>query len=244
MYEADQRTVHEIFANFGKAIAAYERRLVSPNFEPSAFDAFMNGREDAMTPGAIRGAKLFIGHAGCVECHSGPMFTDFGFHNIGAPQQGEYVPATDNGRLDGIDALKSDPFNRAGTFSDAVDSAHLDGLQPTTALTDEQRQALAGQFKTPSLRNISKTAPYMHDGAYQNLWDVVNHYNFGGETGIYAGEKDPPSRPCSSATMIWAIWSNSLRRSRTATHSPRPTSRPTSPRGSRSRRHGPCRRPG
>jgi cytochrome c peroxidase len=54
---------------------------------------------------------------------------------------------------------------------------------------------LDGQFKTPSLRNVSKTAPYMHDGAYPDLWSVVNHYNFGGESGNYAGEKDPAISP-------------------------------------------------
>jgi cytochrome c peroxidase len=52
-----------------------------------------------------------------------------------------------------------------------------------------------GRFKTPSLRNVSKTAPYMHDGAYGDLWDVVNHYNFGGETATYSGEKDPAINP-------------------------------------------------
>ncbi len=167
-----------------------------------------------MTPGAIRGAKLFIGHAGCAECHSGPMFTDFAFHNIGAPQQGEYVPATDNGRLDGIDALKSDPFNRGG------DVQRRRGQRaPRRAQADDRPHrraaaALAGQFKTPSLRNVSKTAPYMHDGAYQSLWDVVNHYNFGGETGSYAGEKGPGDlAACCSATTISTIWSSSSRRS-------------------------------
>jgi cytochrome c peroxidase len=54
---------------------------------------------------------------------------------------------------------------------------------------------MTGQFKTPSLRNVSKTAPYMHDGAYQTLWDVVNHYNFGGVTGNYAGDRDPAIAP-------------------------------------------------
>ena len=52
-----------------------------------------------------------------------------------------------------------------------------------------------GQFKTPSLRNVGKTAPYMHDGAYATLWDVMNHYNFGGATGPYAGAKDPALAP-------------------------------------------------
>jgi cytochrome c peroxidase len=193
MSPADQMTVNTVYANFGKAIAAYERRLVSPSFEKSAFDRFMDGDGQAISPAAIRGARLFIGHAGCAECHSGPMFSDFGFHNIGAPQQGEYVPPADTGRVDGITPLEADLFNRKGAFSDSVDDAHL--IAFATGLTDDQKTELDGQFKTPSLRNVSKTAPYMHDGVYDNLWDVVNHYNFGGETGNYAGEKDPAIAP-------------------------------------------------
>jgi cytochrome c peroxidase len=121
------------------------------------------------------------------------MFSDFGFHNIGAPQQGQYVPPSDDGRRDGVSPLATDPFNRDGDFSDDKTDAHLIAFE--TPLTDDQKTELDGQFKTPSLRNVSKTAPYMHDGVYDNLWDVVNHYNFGGETGNYTGEKDPAISP-------------------------------------------------
>ena len=98
MLEMDQHTVNRIYANFGKAIAAYERRLVSSAFNPSKFDLFMAGDETAMSPAAIRGARLFVGRAGCAECHRGAMFTDYSFHNIGVPQTGQYPPATDDGR--------------------------------------------------------------------------------------------------------------------------------------------------
>jgi cytochrome c peroxidase len=190
---ADQKTVNTVYANFGKAIAAYERLLTSPNFAPSAFDRFMGGDKEAMSPAAIRGARLFIGHAGCAECHSGPMFTDYKFHNIGAPQQGQYVPTSDDGREDGVAGLWNDPFNRRGDFSDSPSDAHLIAFQ--NPLTDDQKNDLDGLFKTPSLRNVSKTAPYMHDGVYTDLWEVVNHYNFGGESGNYSGEKDPAISP-------------------------------------------------
>jgi cytochrome c peroxidase len=190
MAPEDQRTVNHIYANFGKAVAAYERRLVSPNFAPSAFDRFLAGDRNALPPAAIRGARLFIGRGGCVECHAGSMFTDFEFHNVGAPQQGQYVPRLDEGRLLGIDEVKTDPFNRGGEFSDSVTREHLDTLVLRSEMNDVQRRAVTGVFKTPSLRNVSRTAPYMHDGVYQNLWDVVSHYNFGGGTGAYVGEKD------------------------------------------------------
>jgi cytochrome c peroxidase len=190
----DQDAVNRIYANFGKAIAAYELLMVSNNFQPSAFDAFMaDPKASPMSDAAIRGARLFIGHAGCVECHRGPMFSDYAFHNIGAPQAGQYVPLTDTGRLSGLGALTTAEFSRRSSYSDDTNNtAYLDIKAP---LDDATTDLVTGQFKTPSLRNVSKTAPYMHDGAYQTLWDVVNHYNFGGETGNYTGEKDPAIAP-------------------------------------------------
>jgi len=150
----------------------------------------MAGDKDAMSPAAIRGARLFIGHAGCAECHRGSMFTDYGFHNIGAPQVGEYVKKPDNGRIDGVGPLTRNMFSRGGAFSnDTSNTAYL------SVDTTQLPASMTGQFKTPSLRNVSKTAPYMHDGAYQTLWDVVNHYNFGGVTGNYAGDRDPAIAP-------------------------------------------------
>ena len=189
MAAADQASVNRIYANFGKAIAAYERRLVSTAFTPSPFDAFMAGDAAAMPAAAVRGARLFVGRAGCLECHRGATFTDFSFHNIGAPQTGEYVPSTDDGRFEGIGVIAASKFTRASEFSDDTgDTRHLtlDGPPPASA---------KGKFKTPTLRNVSRTAPYMHDGAYQTLWDVVNHYNFGGSTGPYSGTKDPALAP-------------------------------------------------
>ncbi len=183
----DQKAINRIFANFGKAIAAYERRLVSPAFSPSPFDEFLAGKSDSLSPAAMAGAKIFIGRGGCAECHRGPLFSDLSFHNIGAPQEGEHAAITDVGRYDGIAAVQANPFNRGSEFSDERTNDHLTGL---TAGDDD-----IGRFKTPTLRNVSKTAPYMHDGAYPGLWDVVNHYNFGGETGLYSGDTDPAINP-------------------------------------------------
>jgi cytochrome c peroxidase len=187
MAPADRDAINRVFANFGKAIAAYERRLVSPSFEPSPFDRTLAGDVAAMTPAAVRGAKLFIGKAACDECHRGATFTDFKFHNIGCPQEGDYVMVTDVGRRGGIESVKADIYNRAGVYSDRIDETHLTGL----AVAD----ADLGAFKTASLRNLPKTAPYMHDGVYTDLWEVVNHYNFGGATGAYSGTKEVTIAP-------------------------------------------------
>jgi cytochrome c peroxidase len=145
------------------------------------------GDDIAMTPAAVRGAKLFIGKAACDECHRGATFTDFKFHNIGCPQQGEFVLETDVGRSGGISQVKADIYNRAGEYSDRIDHTHLAALAVV--------EADIGAFKTATLRNLSKTAPYMHDGVYSNLWDVVNHYNFGGGTGAYSGTKEVTIAP-------------------------------------------------
>jgi cytochrome c peroxidase len=185
--------VNRAYANFGKAIAAYERLLISNNFEASNFDRFMNGDKEAMSPAAIRGARLFVGHAGCTECHRGPMFSDFSFHNVGAPQTGEYASATDNGRFDGVTALTS--ASNMYTRSSALYSDDTTSTTYLESLKGSPPTELKGQFKTPTLRNVAKTAPYMHDGVYQTLWDVVNHYNFGGASGQFAGDKDHAISP-------------------------------------------------
>ena len=84
----------------------------------------------------------------------------------------------------------SNIFTRGGGFSDdTTETAYL------SELTGPPPDRLLGQFKTPTLRNVAKTAPYMHDGVYQTLWDVVNHYNFGGVTGQYQGTRDPAVAP-------------------------------------------------
>ena len=187
MAMGDKAIINRIYSNIGKALEAYERLLISPNFEPSPFDRMLAGDDAAMSPAAIRGAKLFVGKAACNECHRGHLFTDFKFHNIGCPQQGSNVPALDVGRQNGIKLVKLDVMNRAGAYSDMQDDSHLANLV-------EQELDL-GSFRTPTLRNIEKTGPYMHDGVYTNLWDVVSHYNFGGGTGSFSGAKEAAISP-------------------------------------------------
>jgi hypothetical protein len=131
------------------------------------------------------------------------MFSDFAFHNVGTPQGGENVPASDLGRSAGIDVIvasmksagKQDDFTRESALSDQAESTHLASLVAADPSGTALTRSTDGQFKTPSLRNVAKTAPYMHDGAYRTLWDVVNHYNFGGAAGAYAGVKDPAVAP-------------------------------------------------
>ena len=186
MTQADRDLVNLILANAGKAIAAYERLLVSRN---APIDKYVGGDYTALTAGAKRGLQLFIGKAGCVGCHSGATFSDQQFHNTGVSQMGPNVPATDNGRFDDLTRTLSNTFNGAGKFSDdqAAGAAKLAGMTPT--------EDLKGLFRTASLRQIDKTGVYMHDGVLATLEDVVHFYNIGGAATGFAGTKDPQMVP-------------------------------------------------
>lgn len=175
----DQETVNRVFTNVGKVLEAYQRKLVCKD---SPFDRWLAGDAAAMSPEAIRGLRLFIGRAACVECHGGGTFSSYGFHNTGTPQYGDHAPRLDDGRRSGIDRLKSSLFNRAGPFSDLREEAHMAGL---VASDDD-----AGRFLTPGLRCVAQTAPYKHNGVYATLRDVIAHYDHGGNTGLFAGERD------------------------------------------------------
>lgn len=172
MDPADQEAVSRAFANLGKMIAAYERQLVSG---PAPFDTFAaemrDGAEPTLDESAQRGAKLFFGEAQCHLCHSGPLFTDFEFHNIGLGLR-EGLSETDEGRYAGISSLWANPFNAVGAYSDDPSGEAAERLNRIVQ-TDEQ----LGQFKTPSLRDVASFPPYMHGGHFMNLEEVVHHYN-------------------------------------------------------------------
>jgi cytochrome c peroxidase len=172
MDPADQELVSLAFVNVGKAIAAYERRIVSKR---APFDIFVEGlrsgdaeAQRAISSSAQRGFTLFSGKAQCLVCHDGPRFTDREFHPNRVPT-GEGV---DPGRALGIGRLLNDPFNRASAYSDD------DGKSARTMLSFPRvGWELPGSFKTPTLRNVATTAPYMHEGQLATLQDVVEFYS-------------------------------------------------------------------
>jgi len=118
-------------ANVAKALAAYERTLLSGT---APFDRWAAGDESAVPDSTKRGFALFTGKAGCTNCHSGWAFTDHAFHDIG-------LPGDDRGR------------------GAVLGEAKLDHA-----------------FKTPSLRDVSRHTPYMHDGSLATLEAVLDHY--------------------------------------------------------------------
>lgn len=173
MTPADQEIVNQFYANIGKAIAAFQRRLISRD---APFDRFVAGLREgdarklsALSLSAQRGLQLFVGAGRCRECHVGPNFTDGEFHSIGlVPLDGSPM---DLGRFGGITSVLADPFNGLGRYSDDRSESH----RAVTFLAS--RPDTQGQFKVPTLRNVARTAPYMHDGRFASLPDVLQFYS-------------------------------------------------------------------
>jgi cytochrome c peroxidase len=173
---ADQRaSIDRVFANLGKAIAAFERSIAH---EPTRFDRFADavaaGREPegeaALSDEEIHGLKLFIGKANCVTCHNGPRFTDHHFHNTGIPAV-KGLPE-DRGRETAVAQVAADPFNCLGAFRDGGEEACGE-----LSFMVKSGEALKRAYKTPSLRGAATRPPYMHSGQIATLEDVVDHYN-------------------------------------------------------------------
>lgn len=164
-----------------QAIASFERTLVAGN---SPFDSYyFNGQKDALTAAQVRGFELFTGQGRCVSCHTieqdHALFSDGRFHNIGV----------------GINQIQQDVPRLAQAFLEAKNKG---GDVDVLVLTDKKSSELGrfavtddlgqiGAFKTPTLRNVELTAPYMHDGSLLTLKEVMVHYNNGGVN--KAGEK-------------------------------------------------------
>jgi cytochrome c peroxidase len=160
------------------AIGAFERTLV---FLDAPFDRYLAGDASAMSEAAIRGLELYEGKGRCVSCHpintSNPIGSDHLFHNIG-------VAAHDKD----FESLAATALKKLA--ADTSEQA-LDELALSTDLSELGRFMVTknrndiGAFKTEQVRNIGITAPYMHDGSMTTLWDVIDHYNKGGEDNLY-----------------------------------------------------------
>ena len=172
--DARQREdVSRVFANIGKAIAAYEKSL---QHAPSRLDRFVDAlaldrqaAQGLLRPQELRGLRLFIGKAQCVTCHNGPLLTDQQFHNTGVPPRDKASP--DRGRAAATARVRDDEFNCLGRFSDARPAQ----CQELRFMVSGD-PALEGAFKTPGLRGVAQRAPYMHAGQFTTLEEVVRHY--------------------------------------------------------------------
>lgn len=182
---ADDETVA---VDVAKALAAYQETLVSRRTSFDAFrDALARGDEAAAArypAAARRGLALFVGDANCSFCHSGPRFSNGEFHDVGI---GFFTGPgrVDPGRYEGIRRLQASRYNLLGPFND--DPARSTATS-TRHVALEHRNF--GEFKVPSLRNVARTAPYMHNGSLATLRDVVRHYSNIDENRLHAdGER-------------------------------------------------------
>ena len=172
MNEDDQFAVTEILANVGKAFEAYLRKLT---MQESAFDRFaralVTGNQvhiDLMSERAREGLALFIGAGGCINCHHGPMMSDGLFHNLGTGAHPE--DRHPEGRSLGLGEVLDDPLNAAGPFSDAPDGERARRLDELAVSPRDE-----GAFRTPSLRNVTRTRPYGHDGRFGDLRAILEY---------------------------------------------------------------------
>jgi cytochrome c peroxidase len=169
--EKDEITIDHVV----KAIASFERTVISGN---SPFDRYQyGGDKTAMSESAIRGLEIFRVKGRCVDCHTieqtSAIFTDNDFHNLGV----------------GFKVIEDDMFEIVEKFRQAKE----EGVNIDEAvLTSKQESELGrfvvtldpsdiGRFKTPTIRNIEVTGPYMHDGSVTTLEEVVELYDKGGE---------------------------------------------------------------
>jgi cytochrome c peroxidase len=173
MSEAEREAISRVFANMGKALAAYEKTLVHGE---SRLDLYIEGLAagGAQAPRQLSqqekaGLRIFIGKGNCVTCHTGPLLTDQAFHNTGIAPRLNGRP--DPGRYVGIAKLRADEFNCLGRYSDAKPEQ----CGELNFLADDEAST-ASAFKTPSLRNVALRAPYMHAGQLASLEEVVRHY--------------------------------------------------------------------
>ena len=174
--DEQRQTINRAYSNIGKAIAAFERTIPPPATRFDDYAAALAANDEALanrifTTQERNGLKLFVSPSSgpCVSCHSGPQFTDAQFYNVGLAGM---TAEADSGRSTSVKVLKDDPFNCLGEFSDAPASA-------CQQLRYMRRQGndLVAAFKSPSLRGVAQRPPYLHNGSFATLHDVLLHYN-------------------------------------------------------------------
>ena len=166
------------YADIGRAIATFERTL---NFLDSPFRRYLNGDQNAISADAVEGWKLFNREGRCMSCHtlspSNPLGTNNKFHNIGISAGHQ-----DFARLaaEAMQILQHDSSDK--TLDELALETEYGELGRFTVT---QNMHEIGAFRTPMLLNVGITGPYMHDGSFKTLWDVVDHYNAGGEPNLF-----------------------------------------------------------
>ncbi|MBI2229356.1 MAG: cytochrome-c peroxidase [Deltaproteobacteria bacterium] len=150
-----------------KAISAFERTLVS-DARNVPFDRYMRGDKSALSDEAKKGLTLFQGKARCIQCHNGPLFTDEDFHDLAVPNNTAFTE----------DPLRQIAMRFVAKVKGVPNYMKVDrdlGLFLETKRNDD-----IGKFRTPPLRELQYTAPYMHNGVFFTLEEVIDFYDKGG----------------------------------------------------------------
>ena len=172
--ESDKLSVNTIFANIGKSLAAYQSLLIpsQSKFDKFAEQLIKQGSSSILTRTEQQGLKLFIDDekSQCMRCHNGPMLTNSDFQVTGIKDS---TTPLGTGRLQGINKALESEFNCKGVYSTTLDKS-LECLELDYAKRSGDELKFA--FKVPTLRNISQTAPYMHNGSFESLQQVLHFY--------------------------------------------------------------------
>jgi cytochrome c peroxidase len=184
---ADRASVNTAFANIGKVFAAYERLLLPA---PAPFDEYVAAvvagdeqrQAELFSNDEVAGLQLFMDKAQCLQCHNGPLFTNNEFHNTGVIAAAGELP--DKGRVVGAREVVNNEFNcRSEHAGDNANCAELEFMRTGPELI--------GAFRTPTLRNVAQTAPYMHKGQLPDLAATLQHYNEAPDAMIGHNEAKP-----------------------------------------------------
>lgn len=166
------------FDDLARALGAFQRTLV---FLDAPFDRFARGDAKAIGADARAGWALFNGKGRCTGCHQisadRPLGTDNRFHNVGVSARHQDFEGLAKKALAALE--KDSSQNMVDQLAIQTDVAELGRFVVTRNRPD------IGAFRTPQVRNVGVTAPYMHDGSLTTLWDVMDHYNKGGEANAF-----------------------------------------------------------
>lgn len=177
----------------GRIYGAIGEFLKTIRTENAPLDAYLRGDESALSEEAKRGKALFVGKAGCAQCHSGPMLSDGNMYALGVPDHaglfGDGVaPVTHEGHADhggagGNDGARNQALRQITLLRHyaSMGTPNYMNLRSDVGLyTVTKDEKDIGKFMTPSLWDVGHTAPYMHSGVFETLGEVVDFYVAGG----------------------------------------------------------------
>jgi len=158
-----------LIGNAWRAIAAFERTLIQTD---TPLDRYLKGDKKALSTQQVRGKQLFEGRANCIACHNGPLASDEKFYNIG-------VPPAQRWQEDGLAQIT---FRFENYAKGVTENKYRNVKADMGFYFRGKNEWDKGKFRTPSLRYTLYSMPYMHNGAFYTLEEVVDFYNFGGVT--------------------------------------------------------------